>query len=391
MSRKKMEEYLKKHQNQYIGKYHYQSHILINQSTYKFKYYILDAQFREIDVSVTVQHEPSIQYMFSVLLHDHEQNFIVCDALERMLYFMRFTMALDVKCYGDYMNIKRNDLFLTPLDYRHLLDYLEFHQGINQEVVDTFCELFIPYLEGLRNAKKYEQFMDACNLLLDKILYEYEWVGETSKYFDTQYQLYITYFHTMIQIVYKKLDLFYDTCFESLTEAITHICKVPIFAFALYTTLPSIQIERPKCRFLLMEHIYASLKDNIVATYFYTKVKKLEEEYQNASINIIRLIMNHMLTIANYGLQKQIGDAIIAAQGYDLLIQLFSQDFNTFLFVCFPISSFPEKYREIVKEELQKAVFFYVGRMEDDRYRLPSFEQVSNINRLLMENYKEYR
>lgn len=37
-----------------------------------------------------------------------------------------------------------------------------------------------------------------------------------------------------------------------------------------------------------------------------------------------------------------------------------------------------------------KAIRFYAGRMEHDEYRLSSFEQVSNINRLLMENYKEY-
>ena len=39
---------------------------------------------------------------------------------------------------------------------------------------------------------------------------------------------------------------------------------------------------------------------------------------------------------------------------------------------------------------IEKAIRFYAGRMEHDEYRLSSFEQVSNINRLLMENYKEY-
>ena len=64
-------------------------------------------------------------------------------------------------------------------------------------------------------------------------------------------------------------------------------------------------------------------------------------------------------------------------------------DYNTFLFVCFPISTFPPEYKEIMRLELEKAIRFYAARMNHDEYRLTSFEQVANINRLLMEEYKE--
>lgn len=39
--------------------------------------------------------------------------------------------------------------------------------------------------------------------------------------------------------------------------------------------------------------------------------------------------------------------------------------------------------------ELEKAIRFYAARMNHDEYRLTSFEQVANINRLLMEEFKE--
>ena len=50
--------------------------------------------------------------------------------------------------------------------------------------------------------------------------------------------------------------------------------------------------------------------------------------------------MNDVLTFANHDLQKEIGNRILEIEGYDLLIDLFSKDYNTFLFVCFPISTF---------------------------------------------------
>ena len=39
--------------------------------------------------------------------------------------------------------------------------------------------------------------------------------------------------------------------------------------------------------------------------------------------------------------------------------------------------------------ELEKAIRFYAARMNHDEYRLTSFEQVANFNRLLMEEFKE--
>ena len=131
------------------------------------------------------------------------------------------------------------------------------------------------------------------------------------------------------------------------------------------------------------------LENNIVISYLKSLYKNNHEQYIDACEDILRFVMNDVLTFANHDLQKEIGNRILEIEGYDLLIDLFSKDYNTFLFVCFPISTFPPEYKEIMRLELEKAIRFYAARMSHDEYRLTSFEQVANINRLLMEEYKE--
>ncbi|WRK52630.1 hypothetical protein SD457_20285 [Coprobacillaceae bacterium CR2/5/TPMF4] len=45
---------------------------------------------------------------------------------------------------------------LEPLDYRNILDYLEYHRGTNQETVDEFYEFFMPYLDRLLSNGNYK-------------------------------------------------------------------------------------------------------------------------------------------------------------------------------------------------------------------------------------------
>ena len=48
---------------------------------------------------------------------------------------------------------------LEPLDYRNILDYLEYHRGTNQETVDEFYEFFMPYLDRLLSNGNYKKYM----------------------------------------------------------------------------------------------------------------------------------------------------------------------------------------------------------------------------------------
>ena len=232
-------------------------------------------------------------------------------------------------------------------------------------------------------------------MLLDKILYEYEWDGTTAKYLDTQYQFHLYYFRKIIRMVFEKLDVFYDQVKESLLEAIWKLCTSQRFAFAIMTDFGNLVLSHYKVTKAIFKYVDNYLQDNnkdknIVVAYLKAIFESNYEAFKESSMDVIRFVMNDMLTFANHDLQLAIGNSIVRSEGYDLLINLFSKDYNTFVFVCFPISTFPKEYHEKIREELEKAIRFYAGRMEHDEYRLSSFEQVSNINRLLMENYKEY-
>ena len=212
--------------------------------------------------------------------------------------------------------------------------------------------------------------MDSIALLLDKILYEYEWDGVNAKYLDTEYQFHLEYFKETIKKMTNHIDGFFKSTKDELLEIFERLCQMPRFILILMFVV-----------YILSYHLYMKKYKSLY--------KNNHEQYIDACEDILRFVMNDVLTFANHDLQKEIGNRILEIEGYDLLIDLFSKDYNTFLFVCFPISTFPPEYKEIMRLELEKAIRFYAARMNHDEYRLTSFEQVANINRLLMEEYKE--
>lgn len=394
MPKKCIEKYLEEHKSAYIGKYRCHSSVQTKKFEHKFHYYILDSQFRDINVFLTIDYSGNeIVPTFSVELHEQEQEYIIKDALMKIKYFNQYTTILHCHVFEAYIKNHPTDTFLEPLDYRNILDYLEYHSGTNQTTVDEFYSFFMPYLERLISSKNYKKFMDSITLLLDKILYEYEWDGTTAKYLDTQYQYHLYFFRKIIRMVYADLDKFYHHTKESLLDVIWRLCKAQRFAFAIMTDFGNLVLSHYRITIKIFEYISERLEKenmkNIVVPYMKAIFDSDKDAFQEACKDVIRFVMNDMLTFANHDLQLAIGNSIILDQGYDLLISLFAQDYNTFVFVCFPISSFPDKYRETIKKELETAIRFYAARMEHDEYRLTSFEQVSNINRLLMENYRE--
>ena len=72
------------------------------------------------------------------------------------------------------------------------------------------------------------------------------------------------------------------------------------------------------------------------------------------------------------------------------MLDLFSNDYNTIIFTFFPKSAFPTEMRTSVRNELDAAIRFFAGRMNNDKYTLSSFEQVLNINRLLLDNFGDW-
>ena len=74
MARKCIEKYLETHKSTYIGRYRCHSAVQTKKFEHKFHYYILDIQFKAIDVFVTIDYSgDEIVPTFSVNLHEQEQ------------------------------------------------------------------------------------------------------------------------------------------------------------------------------------------------------------------------------------------------------------------------------------------------------------------------------
>jgi len=393
-----MEEFLQTHKGHYVGKYKHRASYINGDCSAKFHYYMLDDNFRRIDIFVEIHYKDQITYTFSEPLHEQEQLFIVKDIIKHLMSKLSYKSMLHYSLYEGFVkNPVTEGLQLNPIDYVNILDYMKYHEGINQDTIDQFYKLYIPCLKNLVATHNYKQFMDSIILILKNILYEYEWDGINSKYLDTEYQYHLYFIRKIIRLVYKYLDEFYKETLDELRKAIEILCKNERFSLMIMTDFGNLVLSHFKVTKDLLEYLKKDFilndKDeerenvNLVFSYIYYIYINDYEQYKAVLLKILRMIINNMLTFENSDLDLALGNSIVKSDGYEILLDLFHADFNTFIFTCFPIDSFPKKLIPVVRKELERAVQYYAARMDNDKYRLSSFEQVSNINRLLMDNF----
>lgn len=396
-----MEQFLLEHESQYIGKYRFHSGYRIDEVSFKNHYYMLDENFRQIDIYVDISCKESITYTFSEDLHEQEKLYIVKDALERVLRKLKYKSTLHYTLYENYVKtISQQHNVLEPIDFCEILNYMKYHQGINQKTMDSFYKIFIPCLKVNLHNKNYQKFMDSVHLLFSMVLYQYEWNGTNSKYLDTEYQFHLYYIRQIIRIVYENLDKFYHNVPEKLFECIHILCLNSRLSFSVMTDFGSMVLSQYRVTRAMIESLKDQLvlndKDeekenvNLVFSYIYYIFHNNYEQYYAVVLKILRETIDYMLTFANHDLDLALGNSLVKAEGYQILIDLFHEDYNTFIFACFPIDSFPKEMKPKVRDELVTAIQYFAARMDNDNYRLSSFEQVMNINRILMDNFKEW-
>ncbi|WP_050637759.1 hypothetical protein [Candidatus Stoquefichus sp. SB1] len=396
-----MKEFIATHHSQYIGKYRYHSGYRTEESGYKAHYYMLDQNFRQIDIYVDIFCKDQITYTFSEDLHEQEKIYIIKDILQRIIDKSQYKSTLHYSLYDNFIKTISNEQYvLEPIDFYSILNYMKYHQGINQKTMDTYYKIFIPCLKTHLKNKNYESFMDSVNILLDNILYQYEWDGTNSKYLDTEYQFHLYYIREIVRIVYENLDKFYKNVPDQLFEAIHILCLNTRLSFAIMTDFGSMLLSQYRVTNAMINHLKNELvlndKDeerenvNLVFSYIYYIFHNDFDQYYAVILKVLRGVINNMLTFANHDLDLALGNSLVKSEGYQVLLDLFHEDYNTFVFTCFPIDTFPLEMKPKVRDELVTAIQFFAARMESDNYRLSSFEQVMNINRLLMDNFKEW-
>lgn len=398
---KVMEDFLADNDSHYVGRYRFHSGYRTEEYGFKNHYYMLDQNFRQIDIYVEIQCKERITYTFSEDLHEQEKLFIVKDALRRIIKKSQYNSTLHYTLYENYIKtISEVHNVLEPIDFCDILNYMKYHKGINQKTMDEFYSIFIPCLKRHLSNKSYKKFIDSVHLLLKNILYQYEWDGTNSKYLDTEYQYHLYYIREIVRMVYEHLDKFYKNVPDELFEAVHILCLNERFSFAIMTDFGSMLLSQYRVTNAMINALKKQLvlndKDeerenaNLVFSYIYYIFHNDYNQYYAVVLKVLRGVINNMLTFANHDLDLALGNSMVTSEGYQVLLDLFHADYNTFIFTCFPIDSFPKDMHPKVREELVTAIQFFAARMDSEKYRLSSFEQVMNINRILMDNFKEW-
>lgn len=397
-----IQQYLDEHKSHYLGKYRYRCSYRISDTAMKFHYYMLDENFRNIDIYVELSYGDKVEAEFSENLNDQEKQFIIKDALVHIFYKEKFTHILHYslipKIVKEHHLIDTN---MAPIDYIEILEYMKYHQGINKKTVDSFYEIYLPVMHDLIKTQKYDVYISSLILLLRNILYEYDWDGPNSKYRDTEYQYHLYYVRELIQEIVDHLDVFYKHAASYLFHLMHLLCQHTLFAFCIMSNLGSLfnynevvlkaLSDNLKKHFILYDKEANNLNQcNLVYSYLFYSYLNKKEPFREVIKQVFRTIVDSILVYANHDLDLALGNTLLKNEGYDVLLDLFSSDYNTFIFTCFPISSFPTEMRTSVRNELVAAIRFFAGRMNNDKYKLSSFEQVLNINRLLLDNFGDW-
>lgn len=393
-----IDNYIKEHSNRYTGKYRYYASYQNGDYSYKCHYYMLDKTFMRIDIYVDITYKDEIKYHFSEELLNYEQEYIIKDILQRLSTRLSYPSMLHYSLYeGFTKNASYNEFQLNPIDYYNILEYMNYHDKISQQTIDKFYDIFIKCLDNYLHQKHYKKYLQSVILILKNILYEYSFEGMDAKYLDTQYQYHVYFIRKIIRTVYNNLDRFDEQAPSELIEAIELMCKNTRFAFMIMTdfgnlvlshySLTKKLIKNLKKKFILNDKDNDTPNANLVFSYIYYIFINDYQQYKAVLLKVLRMVITNMLTYANSDLDLALGNTIIKVEGYEILLELFHEDYNTIIFTCFPISSFPRKLIPKVRRELEGAVKFFGARMENDKYRLSSFEQVQNINRLLLDNF----
>ena len=396
-----MKKFIDDHQSQYVGKYRFHSGYRNGDYSFKNRYYMFDENFRQIDIFVEINCHETVTYRFSEDLHELEKEFIVKDALEKIIERYKHSTALHYSLYDNLTHSEiEQHLSFEPMDYCDIYKYMKYHKGINQKCVDDFYNFYIPMLKNLASRGFYKKCCDSIYFLLSDILYEVSWNGTTSRYLDTEYQYHLYYIREIIKMVITDLDKFYNAVGDDIVRIVELMCKNDRFSLSIMTDFGNMVLSHYYIsedllnklidKFVLLEEEKSDKHLSLSYMFIYYIYNSDYDHYYETVLKILRMVISNMLTYANSDLDLALGNSFVRSDGYEILLELFHQDYNTYIFNCYSIDLFPEELQIKIRDELVGAVQFFAARMENDKYRQSSFDQVMNINRLLMNNFKEW-
>lgn len=396
MNRKVIRDYIETHKSTYQSKYKYHSSYQRTENIYKFHYYMRDAQLQQINIFFEIQLGEQISVSFAENLHEYEQIALTIDALEILERYIGQETKLAGDQLKEYIAQKEHSLDITNQDVINILNYLEYHQGTSQKTIDLFYEICLPYLEKLLQDYEYQRFVQAINMICDEILYEHFWSGINVNYMDQEYYFHLYYFRKIFELCLSHIEMLFLRARNEIENLTVRLFEYDRFTFCMISVLDDLE-----CNKYIIDAIFSTLsmrfklvKDNgddgnLAYTYLYSFYKRDEQMQKQMRDIIFEHIVKDILTIDNHDMQIALGNYMLKTGGYDILIRLFKKDYNTYVFRCFPLDEIPKCLHTVVKNELICALKYYDKLMEKPEFRLGSLEQIMNINRLILEYFKE--
>lgn len=394
MYSKIIDAYISSHESTYQAKYCYHSCDRIDEKTFKFHYYVRDVQLLQMNIFLEIYLGEEIQVKVMEDIHEQEEYALACDALNRIRGYTNRKTTIAPQAMAGFVEKPDIKESLTPQDMINVLNYIEYHHGKNPDSIYLFYTIFIPYLEKRFSKKKYKEAMQACNLLLDEILYEVFWYGINIKYLDQEHLMHQAYIRSIINLIGKNFEEITVEASDLLLEMLTQTFQYWRFAFSIYSSLENMVENYPEAMTELLEKMNIEcLKNKTSGAYlvFATLLAVLRNDgigYRQSVKEVLKLLMGDIISLANPEEQEQTGIVFLKIVGFDILLEIFDETHDSYVYNCFAISDIPEDLHPYIQKQLEDALKYYASLMDDDKHRMIALSQITNISTLLMENFK---
>ncbi len=391
MYSKIIDAYIRDHKSSYQPKYCYHSCDRLDERTYKFRYYIRDPQLIQMDIFLTLHLEDEVEVSMPEDLIDQEEWALACDALERVRGYTNRKTTLAPEDMDGFIASPEISDRLTVQDMINILNHLAYHQGKNPDSIYAFYAIYIPYLKDRLAQKRYQEVLQSVELLLNEILYEVYWYGINVRYLDQEHLMHQAY----LRSIFHQFDLYFDDLIsadeDALLGILDHVFSYWRCAFSIYTSLEKLAVDHPEQMRRLLSKMAvpnANMEGRGKYLCYSLLMSFLDHKdgaYKKAMKEIIKLLMNDIITLANPEEQRETGMVFLSEVGYDILLDIFEETKNSYIYQCFDIDKFPPDLKKRIRAQLEDAVKYYADMMSNENLRIAALDQISNINTLLME------
>lgn len=394
MNSRMIDRYIRDHQlDNYKPKYRYYSYDQIGEHKYKFHYYNRDNQLLQINVFLEIEITDDVYVAVCEDIYDQERNALTCDALKRIRKHEYNRKSL---YYTKIPSFIKNPIIttdLTPQDMMNVYNYIKYHNHINENSIYEFYKIFIEYFKILLENGLYNRATLSFKCLLDEIIYEHVWIGMNIKYLDQEYLMHQAYIRALLSETSGYLEEFYQETPERVVHGFMVLFKCWRLAFSIYSSIE----EMTKLHGTTLFNIILDLKEvatkpenremRLVMDMIWAKMNEDIPGYRHSVKTVLKYLMGDILSYTNPQEQHDIGMMFLKREGFDLLLEIFDETKDPYVYTCFKIKEIPEELHGRIKKQLVDAATYYSHLTTDDRYRLEAIAQLAQINTLMIEHF----